>query len=73
VAGGILYRVPITSNAMGAPASAVTVNAGHQPWPTPVAEFSAITARAHAWSQAAAPAALALPALPPAPNTFSSA
>jgi len=37
--GGALYRVPITTNTMGAPVSAVTVNAGHQPWPTPVTEF----------------------------------
>jgi hypothetical protein len=38
--GGRLYRVPITSNAMGTPASAVTgLNSTHYPWPSPVTEF----------------------------------
>lgn len=37
---GTLYRVPITSNAMGTPAAAVTgLNARHPPWPSPVTEF----------------------------------
>jgi len=36
---GILYQVPITSNAMGTPKSIATINAGQPAWGSPVTEF----------------------------------
>lgn len=37
--GAALYRVPISSNVLGASVSAVTVNSAHPGWATPVTEF----------------------------------
>lgn len=37
--GALLYQVPINANVMAAATSEATVNATHQPWPTPVTEF----------------------------------
>ena len=37
--GAALYQVPISSNTLGTPVSAVTVNSSHPGWATPVTEF----------------------------------